>query len=165
MNGIGSVQTSNRKSRLLGSLAFLAGLSFGGLATAASSTVKTMAKLPQASFTVNLGSPKGAPFLTAYYSPYSLLPYPFLYHGPLGLAPTVDPAKLQTTSHDDLTPQVIGVFDNNRRPTIDFATDSGEEYADEERKPDNGNAGGNGADRRAELRAEADRNAEEKVRI
>lgn len=156
-----SGETSKRKSRFLGSLAFLAGLGFGGLATAASSTVKTFTKLPQTSFTLNLGSTsKSSPYITAYYNPYSLLPYPFLYPGAIGLVPTVDPTKPQTTSHNDLAPQVISVFDDNR-PPIDL-----EEYhqVDVEKKSDK-SASNNGAGYRTELRTDTDRHAEEKVRI
>lgn len=159
-------ETNKRKARLLGGLAFLAGLSFGGLATAASSTVKTIAKMPQASLIVNLGPSKTSPYFTAYYSPYSpFIPYPFFYHGPFGFAPTTDHSKKpQVSSHNDL-PQVISVFDN--RQPADLVGNS-EEYADEEQNPDDDNAadGEDGAtDHRSELQAEANRNAEEKVRI
>lgn len=156
-------ETNKRKSRLLSSLAFLAGLSFGGLATAASSTAKTIAKLPQTSFSLNLGSSKGSPYLTAYYNPYPLLPYPFFLPGSIGLAPMINLAKPQTTSHNDLSPQVISLFEN--RPPIDLAEDN-EEYLDEEKKFKNNKRTGNGedgADDRTELQAKVDRNAEEKV--
>lgn len=153
-------ETNRRKSRLLGSLAFLAGLSFGGLATAASSTAKTIAKLPQTSFSLNLGSSKGSPYLAAYYNPYSVLPYPFFFPGPIGFAP-INLAKPQTTSHNDLTPQVISVFDNGE--SIDLAQDN-EEYLDgEKKKSKNNKSTDNDEDDRIELRAKVDRNAEEKV--
>ncbi|XP_029161959.1 uncharacterized protein LOC114933503 [Nylanderia fulva] len=152
-------KTNNRKSRLLGSLAFLAGLGFGGLASAASSTAKTIAKLPETSFNLNIGS-KGSPYL-AYYNPYSLLPYPFFFPGPIGFAPMINVAKPQSTSHNDLMPQVISVFDN--RQSIDLAEDN-EEYLDEEKKKSkNDKNTDNGEDDRIELRAKVDRNAEEKI--
>lgn len=153
-----SSEADRRKGRFLNSLAFLTGLSFGGLATAASSTMKTIAnKMPQV-FSINLGSTKTSPYLTAYYSQYPyapLLPYPFFYPGPFGLAPMIDAVKPQT-SQNDLTPQVINLLDN--RP-IDLA-ENNEDYTDAEKS-----GAGNGADDRIRLRAEADRNAEEKVRI
>lgn len=161
-----SNETNKRKARLLGGLAFLAGLSVGGLATAASTSVKTIAKMPQATFALNLGHSKTSPYIAAYYNPYSLVPYPFFYHAPFGFLPTADPAKpLQVSSHNDVTPQVISLFDN-RQPG-DFAENS-EEYADQEKNPDGDKSAAIGEDRaehRPELRTEADRNAEEKVRI
>lgn len=155
-------ETSRRKSRFLGGLAFLAGLSVGGLASAASTTAKTIAKLPQSSFTLNLGSSKGSPYLTAYYNPYPLLPYPFFFSGPIGFAPMVNLAKPQTSSHNELTPQVIGLFDN--RQPIELAEDN-EEFLNEEKSKNNKRTGNDEdrADDRTELRAKVDRNAEEKV--
>lgn len=147
--------TSKRKSRILGSLAFLAGLSFGGLANAASSTAKTISRLPQASFALNVGgASKTSPYFAAYYSPYSLLPYPFLYPGPFGLVPTADPTNTPNdlTTSSDLTSQLIGAF-NGRRP-IDLAEKDEEEV----------NVENNGADRRTESQTYADGNAEENVR-
>lgn len=148
INGV----SDKKKARFLSSLAFLTGLSFGGLTTAASSTKKTIARMPQM-FSINLGSSKASPYFAAYYSQYPLLPYPFFY--PFGpLAPMIDAAKPQT-SHD-LTPQMINLFDNR---LIDLA-ENNEDYTDGEKS----NAG-NGADDRIGLRAEADQNAEEKVRM
>ncbi|KAL6434271.1 hypothetical protein ACFW04_006004 [Cataglyphis niger] len=156
-------ETNRRKSRLLSSLAFLTGLSFGGLATAASSTAKTIAKLPQTSFSLNLGSSKGSPYLAAYFNPYPLLPYPFFLPGSIGLAPMINLAKPQTTSHNDLSSQVISLFGN--KSPIDLAEDN-EEYLDEEKKTKNNKRTGNGedeADDRTELQVKVDRNAEEKI--
>jgi len=152
------VEANGRKSRFLGSLAFLAGLSLGGLSAVSS---KNIAKLPQAgSLSLNLGSSKVSPYLAAYY-PYSLLPYPLFYPG-LGFLPMTDHAKPQATSSDDLTPQVISLFDN--REPANFLNN--EDYADEEKNPSDAKRanGKNGADSHAESRGEADRNAEEKVR-
>ncbi|XP_012060764.1 PREDICTED: uncharacterized protein LOC105624004 [Atta cephalotes] len=146
-----------RKGRFLSSLAFLTGLSFGELATVASSTMKNIAKIPQM-LSINLGSSKTSPYFAAYYSQYPytpLLPYPLIYPGAFGLAPMIDAAKPQT-SQNDLTPQVINLFDN--RPN-DIA-ENNEDYTDAETS----NVG-NGADDRIRLRAEADRNAEEKNTI
>jgi len=159
-----TVGANGRKSRFLGSLAFLAGLSFGGL-TAASSNVKNIAKLPQtASLSLNLGPSKNSPYLTAYYNPYSLLPYPLFYSlsGPLGLLPMADLAKPHATPPDDLTPQVINLFDN-REPGNSL---DNEDYEDEEKNSNDAKRANdkNGADSHAESRGEADRNAEEKVR-
>lgn len=63
----------------------------------------------------------------------------------------IDAAKPQTSQ--DLTPQMINLLDN--RPI----EENNEDYTDEK-----SNAG-NGADDRTRLRTEADRNAEEKVRM
>ncbi|EFN69143.1 hypothetical protein EAG_14401 [Camponotus floridanus] len=145
-------ETNRRKSRLLGSLAFLAGLSFGGLA-AASTTAKTFAKLPPTSFSLNLGSSKDSPYIAAYYNPYPLLPYPFFFPGHFGF----NLAKAQAT-HNDL----INLF-GNRQP-IDLREDN-EEYLDEDKSKNNKKMGSeDGADDRTELRAKVDRNAEEKIR-
>lgn len=148
-------ETNRRKSRLLGSLAFLAGLSFGGLA-AASTTAKTFAKLPPTSFSLNLGSSKDSPYIAAYYNPYPLLPYPFFFPGHFGF----NLAKAQAT-HNDLTSHVINLF-GNRQP-IDLREDN-DEYLDEDKSKNNKKTGSeDGADDRTELRAKVDRNAEEKV--
>lgn len=148
-------ETNRRKSRLLGSLAFLAGLSFGGLA-AASTTAKTFAKLPPTSFSLNLGSSKDSPYIAAYYNPYPLLPYPFFFPGHFGF----NLAKAQAT-HNDLTSHVINLF-GNRQP-IDLREDN-DEYLDEDKSKNNKKTGSeDGADDRTELRTKVDRNAEEKV--
>lgn len=150
-------ETSKRKSRLLDGLTFLAGLSFGGLTTTAS-PVKSVAKLSQGSFNLNLGSSKASPYFIAYYNPYSL-PHPFFY--PFGLVP-INPAKPQTTSHNDLTSQVISIFEN--RPEIDLE-ENNKEYIDAGNKFGGDKNAEVEADDRTDLRAAADRNAEEKVRI
>lgn len=141
-----SLEANRRRSRFLGSLAVLASLGFGGLVSAASSTAKNIAKLPATtSISLNLGSSKASPYLAAYYNPYSLLPYPLFYPG-FGLLPMMDPTKPQTQPQNDLTPQVISVFDS--RESIDYS-DNNEEYADDEKKSGDG----------------ADPNAQKKVRL
>jgi len=153
LNSINS-ETDKRKARFLSSLAFLTGLSFGELATTASSTIKNIAKMPQV-FSINLGSSKTSPYFAAYYSQHPYAPLlPFFYPG-FGLTPTIDAAKPSQTSQNDLTSQVINLLDN--RP-IDLAGNN-EDYADAEKFNE-----GNGADG-IRLQAEADRNAEEKVRM
>lgn len=152
-------ETSNRKSRLLDGIAFLAGLSFGGLAAAAS-TVKSIAKLPQGSFSLNLGSSKASPYLTAYYNPYPLLSHQFVHPGTFGLVPII-PAKPQTTSQNDLTSHVIGIFES--KPQTDLE-ESNKEYVDAKKKFDSDKRTEVEADDRTNLRAAADQNAEEKVR-
>lgn len=143
-------ETNRRKSRLLGSLAFLAGLSFGGLA--ASTTAKTFAKLPPTSFSLNLGSSKDSPYIAAYYNPYPLFPYPFFFPGQFGFNLAKAPA-----THNDLI-NLLG----NKQP-IDLREDN-EEYLDEDKSKNNKKTGSeDGADDRIELRAKVDRNAEEKV--
>ncbi|KAL0126166.1 hypothetical protein PUN28_004942 [Cardiocondyla obscurior] len=115
--------------------------------------MKSIAKMPQM-FSINLGSSKTSPYFAAYYSQYPyapLLPYPFFYPGPFGITPVIDAAKPQT-SQNDLAPQVINLFEH--RP-IDLAGNN-EDYDTDEEKSN----GGNRADDR--VRAEADRNAEEK---
>jgi len=152
LNSINS-ETDKRKARFLSSLAFLTGLSFGELATTASSTIKNIAKMPQV-FSINLGSSKTSPYFAAYYSQHPYAPLlPFFYPG-FGLTPTIDATKPQT-SQNDLTSQVINLLDD--RP-IDLAGNN-EDYADAEKSNE-----GNGVDG-IRLQAEADRNAEEKVRM
>jgi len=152
LNSINS-ETDKRKARFLSSLAFLTGLNFGELATTASSTVKNIAKMPQV-FSINLGSSKTSPYFAAYYSQHPYVPLlPFFYPG-FGLTPTIDAVKPQK-SQNDLTSQVINLLDN--RP-IDLAGNN-EDYADAEKFNE-----GNGVDG-IRLQAEANRNAEEKVRM
>ncbi|XP_025161242.1 probable serine/threonine-protein kinase DDB_G0282963 isoform X2 [Harpegnathos saltator] len=155
-------EPKNRKARLLGSLAFLAGLGFGGLATAASSTVKSFVKVPQTSVAFNLSPTKNSPYLAAYYNPFSFVPpYPFFYHSPFGLVPTSD-LSTQTMSH--LTPQVISIFSNKQ---TDNVAGSNEEYADAENLNNDKSMADSedGVNYRTELHAVANRNAEEKMEL
>ncbi|KAI4494178.1 hypothetical protein M0802_009212 [Mischocyttarus mexicanus] len=136
-----TMETLNkRKSKFLGSLAFLAGLGFGGLANAASSTVKAYAKFPQASIAMNFVPSKQGPYLAAYYDPYPFVHHPYLYQSPLGFYPFVDPSKLQSLtggssqqSGFDRPTQIITLFDDKRPSDSD---DSEEEYIVEKTKAD-----------------------------
>ncbi|KAK1132046.1 hypothetical protein K0M31_016186 [Melipona bicolor] len=85
---------SNRKSKILRSLAFLAGLSVGGLAGAASSDIKTYTKLPPLS--VNVGASRISPQVAAIYDPY--VSYPYIFATPLGIYPFWDLLRLQSTN-------------------------------------------------------------------
>ncbi|KAF7399485.1 hypothetical protein HZH68_008077 [Vespula germanica] len=140
-NKINTMEMFNkRKSKFLGSLAFLAGLGFGGLAGAASSTVKAYAKFPQAAIAMNFVPSKQGPYLAAYYDPYPFVPHPYLYHAPLGFYPFMDPLKLQSLiggssqqNGADRPDQIITVFDDKRPSDSD---DSEEEYIVEKKKID-----------------------------
>ncbi|XP_035719916.1 uncharacterized protein LOC118440664 [Vespa mandarinia] len=132
---------NKRKSKFLGSLAFLAGLGFGGLAGAASSTVKAYAKLPQASIAMNFVPSKQGPYLAAYYDPYPFVPHPYLYHTPLGFYPFFDPLKLQSLisgssqqNGADRPDQIITVLGDKRPSDSDDSEE--EEYIVEKKKTD-----------------------------
>lgn len=164
-----NVDASKRRSRILGGLAFLAGLSLGGLASAASSSVKSIAKIPQASLTVNLSPSKLSPYY-AYYDPYTpVVPHPYVY--PYGLLPLLSPSKLHHLDggamvQNVLQPTQVVTLLDDKRPTD--PSDNEEEYIDENKKAENdstlNNAGEEGGDH-AESRVETDRNAEEKLAI
>ncbi|XP_015188561.1 PREDICTED: uncharacterized protein LOC107072826 [Polistes dominula] len=139
-----TMETFNkRKSKFLGSLAFLAGLGFGGLASqAASSTVKAYAKFPQASIAMNFVPSKQGPYLAAYYEPYPFVHNPYFYHSPLGFYPLVDPSKLQSLiggssqqNGINRPTQIITLFDD-KRPSDSDSDDSEEEYIVEKTKTD-----------------------------
>ncbi|CAK9823946.1 hypothetical protein ANTRET_LOCUS2190 [Anthophora retusa] len=80
-----NVVSSNRKSKILRSLAFLAGLSVGDLAGAASSDAKTYNAFPPLTLTFSV--PRISPYVASIYEPYPYMPHPYL---------SVTPPRLQT---------------------------------------------------------------------
>lgn len=171
---VNAMETFNkRKSKFLGSLAFLAGLGFGRLAGAASSTVKAYAKFPQASIAMNFVPTKQGPYLAAYYDPYPFVPPPYLYHAPLGFYPFLDPLKLQSLiggssqqNGADRPDQIITVF-GDKRPTD--SDDSEEEYIVGKKKTDKSKSSSRLEDRvesaESLIDGSVDRRTEGEVRI
>ncbi|XP_026299238.1 uncharacterized protein LOC107965070 isoform X2 [Apis mellifera] len=72
-------EVSNRKSKILRSLAYLAGLTVGNLTNAASTDVKTYTKFPS----LNVDT---SPLATIY-NPYPYLTYPYIFATPVGFYP------------------------------------------------------------------------------
>lgn len=162
------IDSSNRKSKILRSLAFLAGLSVGGLAGAASSDVKTYTKLPPLS--VNVGASRISPQVAAIYNPYLYVSYPYILATPFGIYPLWDLLRSQSingiqNNFQPLTqnPQVLNLFDN--KPT-DLLNNS-DEYVEEAQKIESIKTPNDteDTDKSVESQVEGDRNAEEKVRI
>lgn len=134
---------SNRKSKILRSLAFLAGLSVGGLAGAASSDIKTYTKLPPLS--VNVGTSRISPQVAAIYDSYPYVSYPSIFATSLGVYPFWDLLRLQSTNG-----LKFNQLNNN------------DEYVEEAQKIESIRAPSN-ADSESDVKD--DRNVEEKVRI
>ncbi|XP_050592323.1 uncharacterized protein LOC126923174 [Bombus affinis] len=160
------IDSSNRKSKILRSLAFLAGLSVGGLAGAASSDVKTYTKLPPLS--VNVGASRISPQVAAIYNPYPYVSYPYILATPFGIYPLWDLLRSQSingiqNNFQPLTqnPQVLNLFDN--KPT-DLLNNS-DEYVEEAQKIESIKTPNDteDTDKSVESQVEGDRNAEEKI--
>lgn len=132
--------SSNRKSKILRSLAFLAGLSVGGLAGAASSDIKSYTKLPPLS--VNVGASRISPQVAAIYNPYPYVSYPYIFATPLGI-------------YQPLTQTLNSNLLNNN-----------DEYVEEEQKIESIRAPNNAdSDKSKESEVKDDQNVEKKVRV
>ncbi|XP_017758516.1 PREDICTED: uncharacterized protein LOC108549574 [Eufriesea mexicana] len=162
------VDPSNRRSKILRSLAFLAGLSVGDLAGAASSDVKSYAKFSPLS--VNVGASRVSPHVAAIYDPYPYVPYPYVFTTPLGFYPLWDPLRLQSISgiQNNIQPLVqnsplLNLLGN--RPTD--VLDTNDEYVEAAQKIENVKSSSNtnkDTDKSAEFQMEDNRNAEEKIK-
>lgn len=161
------VDPSNRRSKILRSLAFLAGLSVGGLAGAASSDVKSYAKFSPLS--VNVGASRVSPHVAAIYDPYPYMSYPYVFTTPLGFYPLWDPLRLQSINgiQNNIHPltqnsPLLNLLGN--RPTD--VLDVNDEYVQEAQKIENVKSSSQqDTDKSGEFQMEDNRNAEEKVRI
>ncbi|XP_076752616.1 uncharacterized protein LOC143424446 [Xylocopa sonorina] len=149
---------SLRRSKILRSLAFLAGLSVGDLAGAASSGVKTYSKLP---LNVNVGATRISPQIPpALYEPYPYLMNPYIFPPPLGFYPLWNALRLQTISglQNHLqslsqSAQPLNLLDNNN------------EYTDEAQRIENIKTSNGDSENTGEKEVENDLNGEEKLSI
>ncbi|XP_076639957.1 uncharacterized protein LOC143351837 [Colletes latitarsis] len=158
--------SSNRKSKILGSLAFLTGLSVGSL-SGASSNVNTYAKAPPVN--LNFGASRIPPHLAAIYNPYPYVPHPYIFATHFGLYPLLNPLGLQTidgVQNDFQTlaqnQQALNLLENKN--PIDLLNNN-DEYIEEAKKVENVRTSNDvvkKTDESAELQVEDDRNAEEK---
>ncbi|KAF3425096.1 hypothetical protein E2986_03666 [Frieseomelitta varia] len=136
---------SNRKSKILRSLAFLAGLSVGGLAGAASSDIKTYTKLPPLS--VNVDASRISPQVAAIYDPYPYVSYPSIFATSLGVYPFWDLLRLLSTNGLKFNPL------NNNDECVQEA-----QKIESIRAPSNADS-----DKNKESEVKNDRNVEEKM--
>lgn len=163
------IDSSNRKTKILGNLAFLAGLSVGSLA-GASSNVNTYMKAPPVNF--NFGASRLASQLAAIYGPYPYMPQPYVFAAPLGYYPLLNPLGLQSLDgvQNDFqalaqNQQVLNLLENKKSTEL---LNNNDEYIEEAKKVENvgtSNDVAENTDGSVELQIEDDRNAEEKVRI
>lgn len=165
------VDSSNRKTKILGNLAFLAGLTIGGSAGAASSTAKAYSKPP---VTLKLDASQLSPHVATIYDPHSNVPHPYILATSLGFYPVLNPLRLQSIGgiQNDFhtftqNPQASALNLLENKKLIDLLNNN-DEYTGEAKKIENvrtsSNADGE-ADESAELHVDGVRNAEEKVRI
>ncbi|XP_054014234.1 uncharacterized protein LOC128895554 isoform X2 [Hylaeus anthracinus] len=153
------VDLSNRKNRFLGPLAFLAGLSVGGI-PGVPPNVNTYAKAPPAN--LNFGASQ-LPF------PYQYMPHPYVLATSLGLYPLLNPSVMQAINggqNDFQTlpqnQQVSNLLENKKPNDL---LNNNDEYPEESTKVENlgtPNDVEEKADESAELPVEDIRNAEEK---
>ncbi|XP_026672598.1 uncharacterized protein LOC108628866 [Ceratina calcarata] len=118
----------NRKSKILKSLAFLAGLSVGDLAGAASADVKAYTKLP---LDIHPGVPRIPPQFAAIYNPYPYVMHPFVLATPFGFYSPLDPLRFAVQNSLIKNPLPSNAFDNAKPTTM---TEINDEYVDEAKK-------------------------------
>ncbi|XP_028524271.1 uncharacterized protein LOC108001451 isoform X2 [Apis cerana] len=104
------VGSSNRKSKILRSLALLAGLSVGNLTNAASTDVKTYTKFPS----LNVDTSRISSPLATIYNPYPYVSYPYIFATPLGFyPPLLDLLRLQSINGlQNVQPSSLNLLDN-----------------------------------------------------
>ncbi|CAD1479840.1 unnamed protein product, partial [Heterotrigona itama] len=147
---------SNRRSKILRSLAFLAGLSVGGLAGAASSDIKTYTKLPP--LNVNVGASRISPQVAAIYDPYPYVSSPYIFATPLGIYPFWNLLRLQSTNG----------IQNNFQPLTQTLNSNplndNDEHVEDEQKIESIRAPSNAdSDKSKESEVKDDRNVEKKI--
>ncbi|XP_031831051.1 uncharacterized protein LOC116426358 [Nomia melanderi] len=116
-----------RKSKILSSLAFLAGLSVGGL-TGASSSVNTYAK--PAPVTLNFDGSRVSPQIASIYGSYPYMPHPYIFATPFGLYSVLSPLGLHTAPGFQNDLQVLNSI-GTKKPT-DLSNN--DEYVEEAKK-------------------------------
>ncbi|XP_076686448.1 uncharacterized protein LOC143378512 [Andrena cerasifolii] len=153
------VDSSNRKTKILGNLAFLAGLNIGGSAGAASSTAKTYIKPPVA---LKLDASQLSPHVATIYDPHSYLPHSYILATSLGFYPVLNPLRLQSiggiqnefqTFTQNPQASTLNLLENKKLNPLN----NNDEYTGEAK-----NADGE-VDESTELHVEDVRKAEEKV--
>lgn len=149
------VDSSNRKSKILRSLAFLAGLNVANLTNAASTDVKTYAKLPS----LNVDTSRISSPVAAIYNPYPYISYPYIFATPVGFYPLLDLLRLQSINglQNAVQPSSLNLLDNK---VIDQLKD---EYGEEAQKIENIKTS-NSIDKNTDIQVEEDQNEEGKVR-
>ncbi|XP_015609205.1 uncharacterized protein LOC107274504 [Cephus cinctus] len=86
---------SKRQPKFLEKLALLAGLNV--LATAPSANINTFTKIPRGQFFLNFGHSGWTPYFSAYYEPYSFIPYSYPSAYPsFPWHPFLEPSKVQS---------------------------------------------------------------------
>ncbi|KAG7205504.1 hypothetical protein KM043_007486 [Ampulex compressa] len=165
-------ELDKRKSRFIGSLAFLAGLSVGGLAGAASSTMKSYSKVPAPPLALNLAASRFSPYITAFYDPFVAQPY--LYPNPFALYPFIEPSRLQQSLQNGLgqqnhpLSQLLALY-GVKGPAESADNEDASAAEEGEEKEKRNEKISDGAYEEAEIRSEslveAERNAEEKMVI
>lgn len=149
------VGSSNRKSKILRSLALLAGLSVGNLTNAASTDVKTYTKFPS----LNVDTSRISSPLATIYNPYPYVSYPYIFATPLGFyPPLLDLLRLQSINGlQNVQPSSLNLLDNK----ITDQNEYGEAQKIENIKtPSKQNININ-----TDIQEEEDQNEEGKVRI
>nr|XP_033340931.1 uncharacterized protein LOC117228938 [Megalopta genalis] len=131
----GSANSPIRKSKILGSLAFLAGLSVAGL----TGPVKTYAKpLP---VTLNFDASRVSPHIAPIYGPYPYVPHPYIFTTPFGLYTLLSPVNLQPIAglQNDVQSlaqqeQILNLL-GNKKP-VDLLNNN-DEYTEEAKRVEN----------------------------
>lgn len=146
-------EVSNRKSKILRSLAYLAGLTVGNLTNAASTDVKTYTKFPS----LNVDT---SPLATIY-NPYPYLTYPYIFATPVGFyPPLLDLLRLQSINGlQNVQPSSLNLLDNKIIGQLK------DEYGEEAQKIENIKVPNNEQSKNTEdTEAEENQNEEGKVR-
>lgn len=157
------IDSSNRKTKILNSLAFLAGLAN------AASNVKTYIKSPP--LYVNPDVSRLSPPFATIYDPHLYIPHPYIFTTPLGFYPLLNLLRLQAIAgvQNEIqtltqTPQLSLL--ENKKP-MDMVNKS-DKFIEETKAVENvktPNSVQEEADESVGLQVEDVRNAEEKVRI
>ncbi|XP_076247237.1 uncharacterized protein LOC143187125 [Calliopsis andreniformis] len=154
--------SSNRRTKFLGSLALLA-----GLANAATATTKNYIRSPPVP--PNPDITRLSPHIATVYDPHIYIPHPYIVATPLGVYPLLNLLRLQSiggvqNDFQTLTqnPQVSNLLEEKK--PLDLLNN--DKYMDETKRVENVKTSSSvqdEADEREELQVENDRNAEEKV--
>ncbi|XP_029048989.2 uncharacterized protein LOC114878887 [Osmia bicornis bicornis] len=157
------VDPSNRTSKNLRSLAFLASLRANNLAKAASSNVKTNAP----SVPSNVDATKISSQIAAIYNPYSYLTHPYILTAPLGIYPLLDLLRLQSLggtnkNFQSLPEHLQTLLDNIKQTNL---INNNDEYGEENKKVEKVKASSENGDNEhgGDFEVEDYRTSEEKV--
>ncbi|CAL7943795.1 unnamed protein product [Xylocopa violacea] len=120
----------DRKSKIIRSLAILAGLSVGDLTGAAFSDIKAY-KVP--SLNTNVGASRISPQVAAIYDPYSYTIHPYLFTTSLEFYSLLNPLRLQSISGLRNNWQLL----TQNAQTLNLLDNNNDEYTNEAQKSDN----------------------------